>query len=55
LHPDPLIRLADWQSLLQKACLLVSVLPDLAEMHAVTNRELFSNTADEYLEVAGAT
>lgn len=52
LHPKPFIRLADGQSLLQKAWLRGSVLPDVAETLTVTNRELFFKTEDEYREVA---
>lgn len=51
-HPKPFIRLADGQSLLQKAWLRGATLPDVAEMLTVSNRELFFNTEDEYREVA---
>ena len=53
LHPKPFIRLADGRSLLQKAWLRGAVLPDVAEVLTVTNRELFFKTQDEYREVAG--
>jgi mannose-1-phosphate guanylyltransferase len=53
LHPKPFIRLADGQSLLQKAWLRGVVLPDVAETMTVTNRELLFKTEDEYREVAG--
>lgn len=53
LHPKPFIRLADGQSLLQKAWLRGATLPDVAEMLTVTNRELFFKSEDEYREVAG--
>ena len=53
LHPKPFIRLADGQSLLQKAWLRGVVLPDVAETLTVTNRELVFKTEDEYREVAG--
>jgi len=53
LHPKPFIRLADGQSLLQKAWLRGASLPDVAETLTVTNRELFFKTEDEYREVAG--
>lgn len=53
LHPKPFIRLADGQSLLQKAWLRGVVLPDVAETLTVTNRELFFKTEDEYREVTG--
>ena len=52
LHPKPFIRLADGQSLLQKAWLRGAVLPHVAETLTVTNRELFFKTEDEYREVA---
>jgi mannose-1-phosphate guanylyltransferase / mannose-6-phosphate isomerase len=53
LHPKPFIRLADGQSLLQKAWLRGVTLPDVAETLTVTNRELVFKTEDEYREVAG--
>lgn len=53
LHPKPFIRLADGQSLLQKAWLRGVALPDVAETLTVTNRELFFKTEDEYREAAG--
>ena len=53
LHPKPFIRLADGQSLLQKAWLRGAALPDVLEILTVTNRELFFKTEDEYREVAG--
>src|SRR3954463_3054482 len=51
LHPKPFIRLADGESLLQKAFLRACALPDAAEVLTVTNRELFFKTQDEYGEV----
>jgi mannose-1-phosphate guanylyltransferase / mannose-6-phosphate isomerase len=54
LHPKPFIRLADGQSLLQKAWLRGAALPDVAEVLTVTNRELFFKTEDEYRAVSGA-
>lgn len=54
LHPKPFIRLADGQSLLQKAWLRGAVLPNVTEVLTVTNRELFFKTEDEYREVAGS-
>jgi mannose-1-phosphate guanylyltransferase/mannose-6-phosphate isomerase len=51
LHPKPFIRLADGQSLLQKAFLRGANLPDVAEMLTVTNRELLFKTQDEFREV----
>lgn len=55
LHPKPFIRLADGQSLLQKAWLRGAVLPDVTETLTVTNRELFFKTEDEYRELAAVT
>ncbi len=52
LHPKPFIRLADGQSLLQKAWLRGAVLADVIETMTVTNRELFFKTEDEYREVS---
>lgn len=51
LHPKPFIRLADGQSLLQKAFLRGAVLPSVSEVLTVTNRDLFFKTEDEYSEV----
>jgi mannose-1-phosphate guanylyltransferase len=50
-HPKPFIRLADNQSLLQKAFNRGAVLPDVTEILTVTNRELFFKTEDEYKEI----
>lgn len=50
-HPKPFIRLADGQSLLQKAFLRGVALPGVEEVMAVTNRELFFKMADEFREV----
>jgi len=52
LHPKPFIRLADGQSLLQKAWLRGVNLVDVAETLTITNRELLFKTEDEYREVA---
>jgi mannose-1-phosphate guanylyltransferase len=38
-HPKPFIRLADGQSLLQKAFLRATQLPEVSEVLTVTNRE----------------
>ena len=54
MHPKPFIRLADGQSLLQKAWLRGAMLPNVAEVLTVTNRELFFKTEDEYREVSGS-
>ncbi|WP_315385730.1 mannose-1-phosphate guanylyltransferase/mannose-6-phosphate isomerase [Microvirgula aerodenitrificans] len=51
LHPKPFIRLADGQSLLQKAYLRGAQLPGVSHLLTVTNRELFYKTADEFREV----
>lgn len=50
-HPKPFIRLADGQSLLQKAFLRGAALANVSEVLTVTNRELFFKTEDEYSEV----
>jgi mannose-1-phosphate guanylyltransferase / mannose-6-phosphate isomerase len=55
MHPKPFIRLADGQSLLQKAWLRGAALPNVVEILTVTNRELFFKTKDEYCEVSAAT
>ena len=54
LHPKPFIRLADGQSLLQKAFLRGAALPGAGEILTVTNRELFFKTKDEFAEVNAA-
>ncbi len=51
LHPKPFIRLADGQSLLQKAYLRGALLPGASEILTITNRELFFKTKDEYREI----
>ena len=50
-HPKPFIRLADGQSLLQKAFLRGAALPGVTEALTVTNREFFFKTEDELAEV----
>ena len=54
MHPKPFIRLADGQSLLQKAFLRGAQLPGVAEVLTVTNRALFFKTVDEFREVNAA-
>ncbi len=54
MHPKPFIRLADGQSLLQKAFLRGAQLAGVAEVLTVTNRELFFKTVDEFREVNAA-
>jgi len=51
LHPKPFIRLADGESLLQKAFLRAVALPGVQEVLTVTNRELFFKTEDDFREV----
>jgi mannose-1-phosphate guanylyltransferase / mannose-6-phosphate isomerase len=51
LHPKPFIRLADGESLLQKAFLRGVALENVVDVMTVTNRELFFKTEDEYREV----
>jgi mannose-1-phosphate guanylyltransferase/mannose-6-phosphate isomerase len=53
MHPKPFIRLADGQSLLQKAYLRGALLPGAAEILTITNRELFFKTKDEFRELGG--
>ncbi|WP_028389400.1 mannose-1-phosphate guanylyltransferase/mannose-6-phosphate isomerase [Legionella fairfieldensis] len=50
-HPKPFIRLADGQSLLQKAFLRGISLPDVQETMIVTNREFFFKIEEEISEV----
>ena len=49
-HPKPFIRLADGQSLLQKAYLRAA-LPGVRDVLTVTNRELYFKVKDELQEV----
>ncbi|CAB3782973.1 mannose-1-phosphate guanylyltransferase/mannose-6-phosphate isomerase [Paraburkholderia fynbosensis] len=51
LHPKPFIRLADGESLLQKAFLRAVALPGVKEVLTVTNRDLFFKTEDDFREV----
>ena len=51
LHPKPFMRLADGESLLQKAFLRAANLPGVVEVLTVTNRELYFQTEDEYRAV----
>jgi mannose-1-phosphate guanylyltransferase/mannose-6-phosphate isomerase len=51
-HPKPFIRLADGQSLLQKAWLRGADLPHVSETLTITNRDLFFKTESEYREIA---
>ncbi|AOK52008.1 mannose-1-phosphate guanylyltransferase/mannose-6-phosphate isomerase [Burkholderia stagnalis] len=51
LHPKPFMRLADGQSLLQKAFMRGANLADVREVLTVTNRELLFKTEDEFREV----
>jgi mannose-1-phosphate guanylyltransferase/mannose-6-phosphate isomerase len=55
LHPKPFIRLADGQSLVQKAFLRAASQSGVDEVLTVTNRELSFKTRDEYREVEGGT
>lgn len=50
-HPKPFIRLADGESLLQKAFLRAAALDGVNEILTVTNRELFFKTEDEFRDV----
>lgn len=53
-HPKPFMRLADGQSLLQKAFLRGVGMPDVAEILTITNRELLFKTQDDFAEVNAA-
>jgi len=50
-HPKPFIRLADNQSLLQKAFARGAKLPGVKEVVTVTNRDLFFKTEEEFQDV----
>lgn len=50
-HPKPFIRLADGQSLLQKAFLRGAQLPGASQVLTVTNRDFFFKTEDEFREI----
>src|SRR5574343_431721 len=50
-YPKPFIRLADGQSLLQKAFLRGAQLSDATQVLTVTNREFLFKTEDEVREV----
>jgi mannose-1-phosphate guanylyltransferase / mannose-6-phosphate isomerase len=52
MHPKPFIKLADGQSLLQKAWLRASKLQNVSRILTVSNRELYFNIRDEYNDVA---
>ena len=56
-HPKPFMRLADGESLLQKAFLRGQTLPGVTEVLTVTNQELLFKTLEEYRRVTtkGAT
>ena len=51
-HPKPFIRLADGESLLQKAYLRGLSLGNITNLVTVTNRELFFKIEDEYQEIS---
>ncbi len=53
-HPKPFIRLADGESLLQKAFLRGAQLPEVLQVLTVTNREFLFKTEDEFREVNAA-
>lgn len=50
-HPKPFIRLADGESLLQKAFIRAAALPGVSDVLTVTNRDFYFKTEDEYKEV----
>lgn len=51
MHPKPFMRLADGESLLQKAFLRGVAVAEGGELLTVTNRELFFKTEDDYRAV----
>ncbi len=51
LHPKPFMRMADGQSLLQKALLRSLRLPGVRELITVTQRDLYFQTLDAYQEL----
>lgn len=53
-HPKPFLKLADGQSLLQKALLRAAALPDVVDILTVTNRDYYFQTRDEYDAIAPA-
>lgn len=53
-HPKPFMRLADGQSLLQKAFLRGLALPGAQEILTVTNQELFFKTKEEYRQISAS-
>jgi mannose-1-phosphate guanylyltransferase len=55
MYPKPFIRVADGQSLLQKAWLRGAVLPDVVEVMTISNRELYFKTRDDYDEIAASS
>ena len=54
LHPKPFIRLADGESLIQKAFLSAVGLPGCSHLITVTNREILLKTEDEFRKVGEA-
>lgn len=54
MHPKSFIRLADGQSLLQKAYLRAAALPAVAEIVTVTNHGLYFKIQDEYRDAGDA-
>ncbi|MDR2787744.1 MAG: mannose-1-phosphate guanylyltransferase/mannose-6-phosphate isomerase, partial [Candidatus Accumulibacter sp.] len=55
MYPKPFIRLADGQTLLQKAWRRGAALPGVVEVVTVTKRELLFKTQDDYGEIAEAS
>ncbi|MEK7948531.1 mannose-1-phosphate guanylyltransferase/mannose-6-phosphate isomerase [Pigmentiphaga sp. YJ18] len=51
LHPKPFIRLADGQSLIQKAFLRAASLPGVSHLVTVTNQTMSFKTMDEFREL----
>ena len=51
LHPKPFIKLADGNSLLQKAFIRSMALPEVTDILTVTNHELLFKTREEFMAV----
>ncbi|MES2978757.1 MAG: mannose-1-phosphate guanylyltransferase/mannose-6-phosphate isomerase [Pseudomonadota bacterium] len=51
-HPKPFMRLADGQSLLQKAFMRGAALPGVREVLTVTNLELFFKTKEDFRQIS---
>lgn len=50
-HPKPFIKLSDGQSFLQKAFVRAALIPEVAEILTVTNRDVYFKIQDDYRQV----